>query len=199
MLTAGFHQLPKGHLATVVTHLEMKARPAPRPVTAPEELTLQHHASMAPDSYRNIFRAIGEDYLWFSRLYMSDEDLTAIFEHPDYALYTLQKDGRDLALLELDFRTEGECELAFFGLTSELIGTGAGRFLMNEAIDLARQRQISRFHVHTCTLDSPQALTFYMRSGFVPYKQEVEIAPDPRLNGNIRTDAAPQIPLLEQS
>lgn len=106
----------------------------------------------------------------------------------------MQKGGRDLALLELDFRKDNDCELAFFGLTSELIGTGAGRYLMNQAIDLAWQQPIARFHVHTCTLDSPQALTFYMRSGFKPFKQEVEIAPDPRLTGHLSPDAAPQIP-----
>lgn len=194
MLTPGFHQVPEGHLATVVTHLEMRTRPEPRPVTQPEGLELVKQSSVDPDIYKQLFRAIGEDYLWFSRLHMTDDALAAIFADPNYALYTLQKDGRDLALLELDFRKANECELAFFGLTSDLIGTGAGRYLMNQAIKLAWDQPITRFHVHTCTLDSPQALTFYMRSGFQPYKQEVEIAPDPRLTGHLKPDSAPQIP-----
>jgi len=194
MLTPGFHQVPEGHLATVVTHLEMRTRPEPRPVTQPEGLELVKQSSVAPNIYKQLFRAIGEDYLWFSRLHMTDDALAAIFADPNYALYTLQKDSRDLALLELDFRKANECELAFFGLTSDLIGTGAGRYLMNQAIKLAWDQPITRFHVHTCTLDSPQALTFYMRSGFQPYKQEVEIAPDPRLTGHLKPDAAPQIP-----
>ena len=196
MLIPGFHQVPQGHLATVVTHLEMRARPEPRPVPEPEGVSLVKHSTVEPDAYRQLFRAIGEDYLWFSRLHMTDDALTAIFADPNYALYTLQTEGRDLALLELDFREANECELAFFGLTSELIGTGAGRYLMNQAIELAWEQPITRFHVHTCTLDSPQALTFYMRSGFRPYKQEVEIAPDPRKTGHIRPDAAPQIPKI---
>ena len=194
MLTPGFHQVPEGHLATVVTHLEMRTRPEPRPVTQPEGLELVKQSSVAPNIYKQLFRAIGEDYLWFSRLHMTDDELAAIFADPNYDLYTLQKDGRDLALLELDFRKANECELAFFGLTSDLIGTGAGRYLMNQAIKLAWDQPITRFHVHTCTLDSPQSLTFYMRSGFQPYKQEVEIAPDPRLTGHLKPDAAPQIP-----
>lgn len=196
MLIPGFHQVPQGHLATVVTHLEMRARPEPRPVPEPEGVSLVKHSTVEPDAYRQLFRAIGEDYLWFSRLHMTDDALTAIFADPNYALYTLQTEGRDLALLELDFREANECELAFFGLTSELIGTGAGRYLMNQAIELAWEQPITRFHVHTCTLDSPQALTFYMRSGFQPYKQEVEIAPDPRQTGHLNPDAAPQIPNL---
>lgn len=194
MLIPGFHQVPDGHLATVVTHLEMRAKPPLRSIPQPEGLDLVKQTAVAPDIYKQLFRTIGEDYLWFSRLHMTDDALTAIFADPKYALYTLQKNGRDLALLELDFRKGNDCELAFFGLTSELIGTGAGRYLMNQAIDLAWQQPIARFHVHTCTLDSPQALTFYMRSGFKPYNQEVEIAPDPRLTGHLSPDAAPQIP-----
>lgn len=196
MLTPGFHPVPEGHLATVVTHLEMRSKPELRPIQTPAGLELVKHSDPAPDVYKDLFRTIGEDYLWFSRLHMTDEALSEIFSDPNYALYTLQKEGQDLALLELDFRKKGNCELAFFGLTSDLIGTGAGRYLMNQAITLAWEQPITRFHVHTCTLDSPQALTFYMRSGFQPYKQEVEIAPDPRKTGHIRPDAAPKIPKI---
>lgn len=163
--------MPPGHLATVVTHLEMTEKPDLQLVPEPDGLTLVQHHSFNPDSYRKLFREIGEDYLWFSRLHMGDADLKATFTDPDYALYTLQKDGQDLGLLELDFRTQAACELAFFGLTSDLIGTGSGRYLITQAIERAWARPITRFHVHTCTLDSPQALTFYMRNGFKPYKQ----------------------------
>jgi len=196
MLEAGFHPVPKGHLTTVVTYLDMTEQPAARPVPTPENVTLTRQDRIAAETYRTLFRAIGEDYLWFSRLHLSDEELADIFQHPEYALYTLQRDGRDLALLELDFRKEQECTLAFFGLHADLIGTGAGRFLMNKAIELAWDKPIKRFRLHTCTLDSPQALPFYIRSGFTPYKQEVEIAPDPRITGKLSPDAAPQIPKL---
>lgn len=196
MLTPGFHQVPKGSVATVVTHLEMRERPSERPGPSPDGLSLKKYETIAPEDYRDLYRRVGEDYLWFSRLHLSDESLASIFADPEYDLYTLQKDGKDFALLELDFRQETECELAFFGLTSDLIGTGAGRYLMNRAIHLAWRKPISRFHVHTCTLDSPQALGFYIRSGFTPYKQEIEIAADPRQSGHLRADAAPQIPKL---
>lgn len=195
-LASGFYDVPPGHLATVVTHLQMQARPPARPSPDAADLTLVKHETVSPDWYRDMFRRIGQDYLWFSRLEMDETDLAQVFENPDYALYTLQKQGEDLALLELDFRKEAECELAFFGLDAALIGSGAGRLLMNHAIDLAFARPITRFHVHTCTLDSPQALGFYVRSGFTPYRTEVEIAPDPRLTGDLPESAAPQIPLI---
>ena len=82
----------------------------------------------------------------------------------------------DEGLLELDFRQSGECELAFFGVTGREIGTGAGRWLMNRAIEQAWAHPIRRFWVHTCTLDHAGALAFYVRSGFVPYRRQIEIA-----------------------
>jgi len=50
--------------------------------------------------------------------------------------------------------------------------------------------------LHTCTLDSPAALTFYMKCGFRAYKRGIEVADDPRLRGLLPLDIAPQIPII---
>ncbi|MBX6320521.1 MAG: GNAT family N-acetyltransferase [Rhodospirillaceae bacterium] len=149
------------------------------------------------DWYRTLFRRIGEPWLWFSRLQLSDAALAAILWDPAVEVHALVAAGREEGLLELDFRDAGACELAFFGVAPPLIGTGAGRFLMNRAIERAWARPIRRFWVHTCTLDHPGALAFYRRSGFVPYRLQVEVAPDPRLTGILPREAAPQVPLIE--
>jgi GNAT superfamily N-acetyltransferase len=196
MLADGLHDVPLGKIATVVTHLEMRA-PADisgRPV--PEGWTLRRVEKPPLDWYRRIFQAVGEDWLWFSRRGLSDEALAAIIHSDDVAIWTLSKGDSDAALLELDFRTSGECELAFFGVTADLIGSGAGRFLMDTAIDQAWARDITRFHVHTCTLDSPQALGFYRRAGFTPIRQQIEIDDDPRVAKGFDNNLAPHVPLL---
>lgn len=184
MLADGFHDVPAGKLAMVVTHLEMRAPAAVRPATLPDGITLRRVETPSLDWYRDVYARVGREWLWFSRLNMSDGDLSAIVTDPQVAIWSLSKDGQDHALLELDFRTPRACELAFFGLTSALIGTGAGRFLMNHAIAQAWAEDIDLFHVHTCTLDSPQALSFYRRSGFTPVRQQIEIAPDARIIGD---------------
>ena len=97
---------------------------------------------------------------------------------------------------DLDFRVEGDCEIAFLGLTPRLIGRGAGRWLMNRALELAWSRPINRLWLHTCTLDHPDALAFYVRSGFVPYRRQVEVADDPRLAGQVPRAIAPQVPMI---
>ena len=196
-LEDGFYDVPPGKLAAVVTHLEMRAKAPLRPVPEPQGLGLERKEAPGVDWYRALFRKVGaEDWLWFSRLVMDEAALRAILRDPLVEVYALREGGADKGLLELDFREEGECELAFFGLASDLIGGGVGRWLMNRAIDLAWRRGITRFHVHTCTLDSPQALSFYMRSGFVPVRRQVEIADDPRLAGLLPESAAPQVPIL---
>lgn len=196
-LSDGFHDVPPGKVAAVVTHLEMRAPADLRPAPTLAGLTLRRVAAPSSDWYKDLFRRVGaEDWLWFSRLRMEDTALKAIIADPRVHIYTLIREGVDEGLLELDFREAGECELAFFGVSKNLIGTGAGRFLMNHAIEKAWKEPIIRFHVHTCTLDSPQALPFYIRSGFTPTRQQVEIADDPRLSGLLGANAGPHVPVF---
>ncbi|WP_299139003.1 N-acetyltransferase [uncultured Tateyamaria sp.] len=197
MLSDGYHDVPKGKVATVVTHLEMLSRVETRDVPAPEGWRLTRIQTPTVPWYRAIYTSVGADWLWFGRMKLPDAEIDAVLSDPKLHVYTLQKDGTDGALLELDFRVDGECELVYFGLIPELIGTGAGRFLLNAAIDAAWSEPIKRFHVYTCTLDSPQALGFYRRSGFVPIRQKIEIADDPRLTFGYDRALAPHVPIFE--
>jgi GNAT superfamily N-acetyltransferase len=197
MPEAGLHDVPAGHTAAVVTHLEMRAPAAPRP--APDlPLELRRVAAPAVDWYLRLFRAVGRDWLWFGRLEMARADLAALLADPALHVHVVMDGDTEAGLLELDFRRPGACELAYFGLVPGAVGRGAGRWLMNRAIRLAWSADIRVFHVHTCTLDHPGALDFYRRSGFTPVRREIEIAPDPRLTGLVETDAAPQVPLLRR-
>jgi hypothetical protein len=68
---------------------------------------------------------------------------------------------------------------------------------MSRAIERAWAHPIERLWVHTCTLDHPGALAFYVRSGFRPYRRQVEVADDPRLSGALPRNAAPHVPIIE--
>ena len=114
----------------------------------------------------------------------------------DGRLNRLEGAGEDTGILELDFREPGACELTYFGVTAGLVGGGAARWMMNRAIERAWSAPISRFWVHTCTLDHPGAPAFYMRSGFKPFRRQVEIADDPRLLGLAAPQSAPHVPLI---
>jgi GNAT superfamily N-acetyltransferase len=202
MLADGYSEVPAGKLAAVVTCLEMMA-PPPRG-RDPEQPGIALEHMKAPDVawYRDLYGRIGTEWLWASRLELADDALKAIIHDPAIEVHAVTKDGRAEGLLELDFREEGICELTFFGLTPVVIGNGTGRWLMNRAISRAwsghQGKPINRFWVHTCNLDHPQALGFYIRSGFTPFKRMVEVFDDPRLNGVLPPDAASHVPVLKQ-
>jgi GNAT superfamily N-acetyltransferase len=188
--------LPTGWIAEVVTYLEMLAPPQQRPDTA-AGLALKRMSSDVAD-YRRLFRLVGEPWLWASQLRRNDADLGALLASEAMETYALFAGPDEIGLLQLDFRTAGACELAFFGVVPEAIGIGAGRYLMNRAVERAWSRapRIDRFWVHTCTNDHPDALAFYVRSGFVPYARGIECYPDPRTEGLLPKQAAPQIPMI---
>ncbi len=195
-LPPGLSMAPPGWIAEVVTYLEMCDAPPLRSESA-GGLSI-HRIRPSNDEFRHLFRRVGEPWLWGSRLRMDDASLAAILSSDDVEVYALTIGPDTIGLLELDFRTPETCELAFFGVVTEAIGIGAGRFLMNRAIERAWSRvpRIRRFWVHTCTNDHPDALAFYVRSGFVPFAHGVECYPDPRLNGLLPREAAPQIPIV---
>jgi len=196
ILPDGYSDVPAGKIAAVVTHLEMTERPALRP-DPPGAWTLRRAEIPGLDWYRDLHRRVGEEWLWFSRLRMPASELTAILHSPLVEVYALEHAGRGEGLLELDFREAGQCEIVYFGVTAKLIGSGAGRWLMNRALEFSWSRPITRVWVHTCTFDHPSALGFYQRAGFRPFRRQVEIADDPRLDGSAPRDAARHVPIID--
>jgi GNAT superfamily N-acetyltransferase len=128
---------------------------------------------------------------------MADDELDAIIRHPRVALFEVAAVEAVVGMLELDFRAEGECELAFVGLVPGLSGQGHGKWLLAEAVTRAWAGDgVAKVHVHTCSLDHPAALTAYRRAGFTPCARAIERFPDPRLLGILPLDCAPQVPVL---
>lgn len=192
----GLTPVPGEEVATVVTTLEMRTRPPLRPFpVSPWRLVAWPRPD--PDKYRTLFRRVGTRWLWFSRLGMSDAQLTGIIHDPAVQVFAATDPaGIEIGMLELDFRTAGEAEIGYFALVPDLAGKGHGRWLMAEALARAWTPGVGRVWLHTCTLDHPAALRFYQREGFRPIRRTVETFADPRHTGLLPADAAPQIPYL---
>jgi GNAT superfamily N-acetyltransferase len=195
MLPDGVTDLPAGKIANIVTYLEMLTPPAPpTPTTWDSAIRLVRQPNL--DWYRRLFRAVGERWLWFSRLRMPDDELRAILHDPAVDVFALSYEGTEQGLLEFDRRSFPDIEVRFFGVTQALIGKGAGRALLAHGLALEWERRPQRIWLHTCTADHPAALPFYQKFGFVPYKRGIEIADDPRLTGEMPAAAAPHIPII---
>jgi len=194
-LPDGYLDLPPGKLASVVTYLEMTAPPPARPVTELSGLSIERLGPGDEERYRQVYRRIGERWLWVSRLGASAQDIAKVLSKPDIETFVLVKDGQTEGLVEIDFGQPGEAELYYFGITESLIGRGAGRWLMSQTLQLAWSHPINRFWLHTCSFDHPGAVAFYRRSGFRPYKQAIEIVDDPRVKGMLDRNSFPDLPI----
>jgi GNAT superfamily N-acetyltransferase len=195
-LTDGTFNIPAGKIVTVITHLEMTERADPlREGAGPR--TLRKVETPGLDWFRDLYRRVGEKWLWLSRAGMPDAELLAIIQSPLVGVYALAQDGHDDGLVELDFRVPGQCEIVSFGVTAKLIGSGAGSWMMNRTLEHAWSPQVTRVWLHTCTLDHPAALAFYQRAGFRPFRRQIEIDNDPRLDGAAPRAAARHVPIIE--
>jgi len=130
--------------------------------------------------YRFLYDSVGAPWLWYERRLLGDEQLAAIVQDPDVEVNVLYAAGVPAGYAELDRRTPGQVELAYFGLMPDFIGQGLGGYLLRWAIKRAWVPGPDRVWVHTCSLDHPRALETYVSAGFHEYKRETASIPDPR-------------------
>jgi GNAT superfamily N-acetyltransferase len=193
----GYTDLPPGKIANVVTFFEMTARPAgPRAPAPSADLSVRIVPGPTTAWYRDLYRRIGEDWLWFARAVMPDEQLAALLADPATEILALERSGAVIGFAEIH-HTLGEAEIAMFGVVPEATGTRAARFLMERALDHAWGSGVGRVWLHTCSFDHPAAVRFYKRAGFRPYKFAIEVSDDPRLTGHLPETAGPHVALIK--
>jgi ribosomal protein S18 acetylase RimI-like enzyme len=173
-------------IETVITYLEMKAPPPPRPSHQPRhQLALLRLAAPSTAFYRYLYGAVGEPWFWYERRALTDDELAPLISAKHIEISVLYADGEPAGFIEMDYRDTADVNLAYFGLIPHFIGHGLGGVLLGRAVEDAWRRGARRLWVHTCTLDHPRALRLYQRTGFVPYKQETKVIEDPRALGLI--------------
>jgi GNAT superfamily N-acetyltransferase len=194
-LEPGYYPLGDSQIAAIVTFLEMRTPAPPRAVSS-AHLSYERFGPKDATAYRTLYRAVGEQWGWFSRLAWSDAQFEEHFNDKAVAAFHVMDSNGTVGIVELDARASTETELAFFGVVPERIGAGHAAVMMDFAIARAFSKPIARFFVHTCTLDHPAALRFYEKSGFRAFKRAIEIATDPRVAGLLPGNAFPHFPPL---
>jgi GNAT superfamily N-acetyltransferase len=191
----GYTDLPPGKIANVVTFLELTEQPSARPpkITG---LSLRQMGKPGTALYRELYRRIGTEWLWFSRAVMPEDALVRLLSLPSTTVLVMERDEHAAGLVELDCSVPGEVEIVTFGVIPEETGTGAAHFQMEGALAHAFTGDVHRVWLHTCTFDHPAAVRFYRRHGFRAFKFAIEVSDDPRLIGFLPDDAAPHVPLI---
>lgn len=168
-----------GERVTVaITWLEMPHRPAgPFPPQPAGPLTSLIRAEHPPvDYFRYLYDHVGRDFEWTDRHHDDPGELRAFLHDRDVALFSMLYEGWPAGFFLLDWREEGVCDLAYFGISSEVLGRGYGKWLLGEAVRIGWDREgVEKMTVNTCSLDHPRALPLYQRMGFEPVSRtEVE-------------------------
>jgi GNAT superfamily N-acetyltransferase len=125
--------------------------------------------AVAPPSwyFLALYDAVGQDYDWTDKHQIPTDELTAWLHDPKVAIYTLMQHGWPQGFFMLDWREDGECALAYFGLVPEAIGQGLGTWLLRTAILTGwAQVGVKKMTLNTCSLDHPRALATYQKQGF---------------------------------
>jgi len=195
MIPDGYTDLAPGKIASVVTYLEM-LKPPRLPEGARNRVHLRRILNPDLEWYRGIYRRAGTQWFWFSRLEMTDEQLSARLNASTTELFVAECDGGEAGLAELDRSVSLDVEITFFALFPEAMGKSLGRPLMDAVLEQAWTGSTKRVWLHTCTFDAAAALPFYLKCGFRPYKRAIEVADDPRMRGILPADAAPQVPII---
>lgn len=153
----------------VVSYLEMTENPG----RSEAEFPAGHALIRAEDPpvwyFLGLYYAVGRDYEWQDRFEQREDEVAAYVADPCVELWTLQAMGWPQGFFQLDFRQDGICDLAYFGLVPEAVGAGIGTSMLQTAIAKGWARGgVNKVTVNTCTLDHPRALGLYRKMGFRP-------------------------------
>jgi GNAT superfamily N-acetyltransferase len=180
---------------TTVTYLAMSAPPAhlpPMPLSL--RLALMRAENIPLHYYRYLYSSVGANWLWFDRLLLDDEALSAKVHRAGVEVFVLYANGSPGGYYELDFSKPRRANLVYFGLMPEWTGMKIGPWLLGSAVSEAFSRGVEELTVNTCTLDHPAALPLYQRLGFNPVKREkrrLTVPKDVRIPGHIAARISP--------
>lgn len=158
-----------------ITHLVMDERPSFAWPHLPAGSTAALLKAEKPPVwwFLSLYDAVGRDYAW-EDIHKREHDEIESWLHQDVmSLYTLLDHGWPQGFFLLEDKTDGVCDLAYFGMVPEAVGRGLGSWLLRTAILTGWDRPGTiRMTVQTCTLDHPRALALYQKSGFTAVRRE---------------------------
>jgi prephenate dehydrogenase len=171
-----------GEAATVPairTYLEQTSRPRPIEEAWPNGgWQVNRVTSCPPSLFRYLYREVGRRWHWVDRLPWTNQRIREHLATPGVEVWVVSTDGVPAGYFELARNHDGVVEIAYFGLLPEFIGRGAGRSLLNAAINRAWDWRGTTIRVwlHTCSLDHPRALPNYLAAGFRVVREESYVA-----------------------
>lgn len=161
-------------IKTLVTYLEMKERCMNVLPALAKGFELKYINKVDVGEYLNLYKQIGKDYHWVSRLRINKADLQNILHHADVKVFILYENQVAIGFFELNSKNlPKSIEISFIGLIRHAIGRGLGSLLTQYAVTYAWAQNPGRIIIQTCTLDHKRALPLYQKLGFEAYNRHV--------------------------
>lgn len=163
----------------VVTYLEMTSQQNFLPAYLSEPTHIDIMLVEVPDVafYQFLYTSVGERWYWRDRFLLSNKELEALLAQPERSIYVSYMHGAPAGYIEL-VRSADSTKIDYFGLRQPYIGQGLGKHLLSYGIDRAWETGVNRVWLHTCNLDSPYALSNYLKRGFRIYKTHEQPMPE---------------------
>lgn len=176
-----------------ITYLEMTSNPRVDLIDlAP--FKLRKVDNMDANSYLDIYKEVGRDYLWNYRGGQSVEEIQQILNSPTTWMYLFYQGDTVIGMAELDATDPKNIELVHFGLIPNLLNQGIGRKFLQNIIHTTWDTGIERMWLSTCGMDHSKAVQFYENAGFKKFKTAMGEFRDWRFTGFYSMEDAPQIP-----
>jgi GNAT superfamily N-acetyltransferase len=161
----------------VRTYLELRSPEQLRPAREPDvDARFVRLINCSTQHYRRLYRDVGRAWHWRDRDSWTDEQLSALLASPDVRIWECLVGNDSAGFFELVRQDDGSVEIAYFGLIDRFFGLGLGGAMLTFAAHEAWGMNANRVWLHTCTLDSPQALPNYRARGFTEFRQETYVA-----------------------
>ncbi|GLS84032.1 GNAT family N-acetyltransferase [Paraferrimonas haliotis] len=158
-----------------IYYLEMLQFEQAKLITAAQDMTVVEAKLDEFQFNRYLYQLVGQHWQWHDKLNHSEQQWRNYVERPQLRTWVGYCQGSIAGYFELEFDSDGNTEIKYFGLAPKFIGKGYGGYLLSQAIEKAwQQTSTKRLWVHTCTLDHPKALTNYQARGFKLYKTELD-------------------------
>lgn len=137
------------------------------------DLKIEQAKIPSPQFSRFLYTSVGGDWYWQDRLSWTYDRWMQYLDRPEVQIWVAYISGTPAGYVELEAQSDGNVEIAYFGVLRQFIGRRLGGYLLSVGVEKAWAMGAKRVWVHTCSLDGPYALANYKARGFQVYKQEV--------------------------
>jgi GNAT superfamily N-acetyltransferase len=160
------------------THLEILSKDQwVRRARAGLDIEIRECVVKQPRFNRFLYEYVGGDWRWIDRLVWPAQQWHDYAANDNLRTFVAYRQGSLAGYYELQQQEGGSVEIRIFGLTPPFVGRGYGGPLLDSAIENAFAWGARRVWVHTCSLDHPNALNNYLKSGFQIFKVEEKAEP----------------------